>query len=232
MPKVSPAASVCRVFDRCLRRCWPAKIRLWPRNSGQPARVGNDISLAASLSCETDFNSGQNSPTHEHRAKVRDGVGGGKCSVARKMDCIARRHTQAPAAAFRPARTVNLFIFALQQARWQRRLSQGLLDLKRLYWNCREFRTGKRKKQTPYERLGQTLPTGDWWELLNSHRNNCDNNCPHQKLRLEKVPAFPRPSPCTFLWPAVKCRQAKGAPDPMIFPFNEVEIFRTPESAY
>lgn len=31
-----------------------------------------------------------------------------------------------------------------------------------------------------------------------------------------------------FNAPAVKCRRAKGAPDPLILPFNEVEIFRTP----
>ena len=47
-----------------------------------------------------------------------------------------------------------------------RRLTQGLLDLKRLNWNCRAFRTGKRKKQTPYGRLGLQLPTSDWWQLL------------------------------------------------------------------
>jgi hypothetical protein len=56
-------------------------------------------------------------------------------------------------------------VLRMQQAR-HRRLSQGLLDLKRLYWNCHEFRTGKRKKQTPYARLGLTLPTADWWALL------------------------------------------------------------------
>jgi hypothetical protein len=47
-----------------------------------------------------------------------------------------------------------------------RRLTQALLDLKRLYWNCRAFRTGKRKGQTPYGRLGLSLPTRDWWQLL------------------------------------------------------------------
>jgi hypothetical protein len=53
----------------------------------------------------------------------------------------------------------------MQQAR-HRRLTQGLLDLKRLYWNCREFRTGRRRRQTPYGLLGVRLPTPDWWELL------------------------------------------------------------------
>jgi len=53
----------------------------------------------------------------------------------------------------------------MQQSR-HRRMTQGLLDLKRLYWNCREFRTGHRRKRTPYELLGLKLPTTDWWQLL------------------------------------------------------------------
>ncbi len=53
----------------------------------------------------------------------------------------------------------------MQQSR-HRRMTQGLLDLKRLYWNCRAFRTGQRRKRTPYELLGMKLPTADWWELL------------------------------------------------------------------
>jgi hypothetical protein len=53
----------------------------------------------------------------------------------------------------------------MQQAR-HRRMTQGLLDLKRLYWNTREFRTGKRKGKSPYEHLGQRIPKETWWELL------------------------------------------------------------------
>ena len=45
-------------------------------------------------------------------------------------------------------------------------VSQGMLDLKRLYWNCRTFRHGKRKKTCPYELLGLKLPTYSWWTLL------------------------------------------------------------------
>ena len=37
----------------------------------------------------------------------------------------------------------------MQQAR-HRKMTQGLLDLKRLYWNLRRFRIGRRKDQTPY----------------------------------------------------------------------------------
>jgi hypothetical protein len=53
----------------------------------------------------------------------------------------------------------------MQQSR-HRRMTPGLLSLKRLYWNCRAFRTGRRRKQTPYGLLGVQLPAADWWELL------------------------------------------------------------------
>jgi hypothetical protein len=47
-----------------------------------------------------------------------------------------------------------------------RHVSQGLLDLKRLYWNCRVFHEGKRKGKSPYDLLGLHLPSADWWQLL------------------------------------------------------------------
>jgi hypothetical protein len=53
----------------------------------------------------------------------------------------------------------------MQQAR-HRKMTQGLLDLKRLYWNLRRFRTGHRKDQTPYGRLGLKLPELSFWEFL------------------------------------------------------------------
>jgi hypothetical protein len=53
----------------------------------------------------------------------------------------------------------------MQQAR-HRKMTQGLLDLKRLYWNLRRFRTGRRKDQTPYGLLGLTLPELSFWEFL------------------------------------------------------------------
>ncbi len=45
-------------------------------------------------------------------------------------------------------------------------MTQGLLDLKRLYWNMRAFRTGRRRGKSPYALLGLKLPTDDWWQLL------------------------------------------------------------------
>jgi hypothetical protein len=48
-----------------------------------------------------------------------------------------------------------------------RRMTQELLDLKRLYWNCHEFSAGRRRKTTPYERLGIPWPPGlRWWQVL------------------------------------------------------------------
>jgi hypothetical protein len=53
----------------------------------------------------------------------------------------------------------------MQQAR-HRRMTQGLLDLKRLYWNPRRFRIGHRKDQSPYGLLGLDLPELSFWEFL------------------------------------------------------------------
>jgi len=56
-------------------------------------------------------------------------------------------------------------VVRMQQAR-HRKLTAGLIDLKRFYWNCRQFRTGRRKNRSPYQLLGLRLPINDWWELL------------------------------------------------------------------
>jgi len=45
-------------------------------------------------------------------------------------------------------------------------MTQPMLDLKRLYWNCRRFPTGRRRGQSPYEMLGVTLPSTNFWTLL------------------------------------------------------------------
>ena len=50
--------------------------------------------------------------------------------------------------------------------RRQKRLPQELLDLQRLHWNLREFREGKRRRSSPYGRLGLVVPAGGWWALL------------------------------------------------------------------
>ena len=45
-------------------------------------------------------------------------------------------------------------------------MTQELLDLKRLYWNLRRFRIGRRKGQTPYGLLGLNVPDLSFWEFL------------------------------------------------------------------
>jgi hypothetical protein len=56
-------------------------------------------------------------------------------------------------------------VLRMHQSR-HRTLTQGLLDLKRLYWNSRPFREGKRKGRCPYELLGLRLISYDFWALL------------------------------------------------------------------
>jgi hypothetical protein len=53
----------------------------------------------------------------------------------------------------------------MQQAR-HRKMTQGLLDLKRLYWNLRRFRTGRRKGQSPYGLLGLKMPEISFGDFL------------------------------------------------------------------
>ena len=61
-------------------------------------------------------------------------------------------------------------------------MSQGMLDLKRLYWNTRAFRAGKRKGQCPYQLLGASLPTYDFWELLNMDPEKLDQHLSSQQV--------------------------------------------------
>jgi hypothetical protein len=58
-------------------------------------------------------------------------------------------------------------VLRMQQSR-HRRMTQPMLDLKRLYWNCRPFRSGPRKDACPYRALGPELPTYDFCELLHA----------------------------------------------------------------
>ena len=60
-------------------------------------------------------------------------------------------------------------VLRMQQSRHSR-MTQPMLDLKRLYWNCRSFRSGPRKDVCPYQALGLDLPTFDFWELLQTIR--------------------------------------------------------------
>jgi hypothetical protein len=72
-------------------------------------------------------------------------------------------------------------VMRMHQAR-HRHVSQGLLDLKRLYWNCRAFRHGKRKGACPYELLGLKLPTYSWWTLLQMDPKEIEKKLSTQKV--------------------------------------------------
>jgi hypothetical protein len=57
-------------------------------------------------------------------------------------------------------------VLRMHQAQ-HRKMTQGMLNLKRLYWNCHSFRTGHRRNTTPYQRLGIPWPPGmRWWDVL------------------------------------------------------------------
>jgi hypothetical protein len=56
-------------------------------------------------------------------------------------------------------------VLRMQQSR-HKRMTQPMLDLKRLYWNCHRFGDGPRKNACPYQVLGLDLPTCDFWTLL------------------------------------------------------------------
>lgn len=58
-------------------------------------------------------------------------------------------------------------VLRMQQAR-HKRMTQGMLDLKRLFWNTRPLDSGPRKGACPYEHLGLKWPTFEFWELLRS----------------------------------------------------------------
>ena len=59
-------------------------------------------------------------------------------------------------------------VLRMQHSR-HRRMTQPMLDLKRLYWNSHPFRSGPRKDACPYRSLGLGLPTFDFWELLQAN---------------------------------------------------------------
>jgi hypothetical protein len=61
-------------------------------------------------------------------------------------------------------------VLRVHQSR-HRTVSQGMLDLKRLYRNCRAFRGGKRRGRCPYQHLGPRLARYDFWGVLGMEPN-------------------------------------------------------------
>jgi hypothetical protein len=78
-------------------------------------------------------------------------------------------------------------VLRMQQSR-HRRMTQPMLDLKRLYWNCRPFRSGPRKEVCPYRALGLALPTFDFWELLRPSRPRWRKSCQLKEMPYETIP--------------------------------------------
>jgi hypothetical protein len=72
-------------------------------------------------------------------------------------------------------------VVRMHQAR-HRHVSQEMLHLKRLYWNCRTFRHGKRTGTCPYELLGLKLPTYDWWKLLQMEPSELEQQLSTQEV--------------------------------------------------
>lgn len=72
-------------------------------------------------------------------------------------------------------------VVRMHQAR-HRQLTQELLDLKRLYWNCRRFVWGQRRGRCPYQHLGLRLPSYDPWELLHMDPDDLTQQLSSPKL--------------------------------------------------
>jgi hypothetical protein len=87
-------------------------------------------------------------------------LGEGWEEAYRRVARVLRRVVRASSA----VECVNSVV-RMHQAR-HRRLTQELLDLKRLYWNCRSFVWGQRRGRCPYQHLGLRLPSYDPWQLL------------------------------------------------------------------
>jgi hypothetical protein len=91
--------------------------------------------------------------------------------VCQKVDANWRKSYQAVARVLRltvrASSAVECMngVLRMHQSR-HKTVNQGLLDLKRLYWNCRGFREGKRRGRCPYEHLGLKLPSYRFWDLL------------------------------------------------------------------
>jgi hypothetical protein len=78
-----------------------------------------------------------------------------------------RRVSQVLRQAVRASNAVECMnsVLRMHQSR-HRTVTQEMLDLKRLYWNCRAFRDGKRRDRCPYEHLGLRLERYDFWGVL------------------------------------------------------------------
>jgi len=106
------------------------------------------------------------------KAVVLQGIFLAYAVVLQKAGAMGEQALQGVRTIFRQARRASSLVecinsaLRMQQAR-HRKMTQGMLDLKRLYWNSHHFRTGRRRGRCPYELLGIPGPgTNHWWEIL------------------------------------------------------------------
>jgi hypothetical protein len=92
--------------------------------------------------------------------------------VLSKAETVGQQAVEAVRQIFRRAYRASSLVecinsvLRMHQAQ-HRKVTQGMLNLKRLHWNCHTFRTGRRRNTTPYQRLGVPWPPGmRWWEVL------------------------------------------------------------------
>lgn len=92
--------------------------------------------------------------------------------VLSKAETVGQQAVEAVRQIFRRAYRASSLVecinsvLRMHQAQ-HRKMTQGMLNLKRLYWNCHTFRTGRRRNTTPYQRLGVPWPPGmRWWDVL------------------------------------------------------------------
>lgn len=108
-------------------------------------------------------------------AKVRDGELTAVEQAAYNLVAQVLQTTVRASSAVEGANSV----LRMQQGR-HRKMTQGLLDLKRLYWNCRRLQTGKRRGRCPYEMLGVALPSTDFWTLLRGAQISAGEQLPEK----------------------------------------------------
>jgi hypothetical protein len=63
-----------------------------------------------------------------------------------------------------------------------KRMTQEMLDLKRLYWNSHRLKAGQRKGGCPYRHLGLGLASFDFWELLQTDPEQLTQELSGQKV--------------------------------------------------
>jgi hypothetical protein len=92
--------------------------------------------------------------------------------VLSKAETVGQQAVEAVRQLFRRAYRASSLVecinsvLRMHQAQ-HRKMTQGMLNLKRLYWNSHTFRTGRRRNTTPYQRLGVPWPPGmRWWDVL------------------------------------------------------------------